>query len=125
MLYDLFSEFFSDDFGLYAPKPQNTVPNKICPTCNMSLAQFAKTGKLGCSDCYEHFRHYLASVLKSIHANTTHTGKISKKADAKIRLEREIEKLESELKAAIDKQDFERAAVVRDEIKELRAKEEK
>lgn len=125
MLYDLFSEFLGDDFGLYMTKPQNTVPNKICPTCKMSLAQFAKSGKLGCSDCYEHFRPYLANVLRSIHANTTHTGKISKKADAKLKLEREIEKLEGELKASIEKQDFERAAILRDEIKALREKEEK
>lgn len=123
MLYDLFSDFFGDDFNFYTPRPQTTVPNKQCPSCGMSLAEFAKSGKLGCPDCYEHFRPYLSGVLQSIHSNTTHTGKISKNADERIKRKRELEKLNAELKGAIEQQDFERAAVLRDRINELKQKE--
>lgn len=124
MLYDLFSEFFGDDLPLFTTRETRSVPNKICPVCGMSLAEFAKKGKLGCPDCYEHFRPYLAAVLKNIHSNTVHTGKISKNADAKIKLKREMENLEAELKDAVSKQEYEKAATIRDKINEIKAKEE-
>ncbi|MBE7026736.1 MAG: hypothetical protein E7410_04140 [Ruminococcaceae bacterium] len=125
MLYDLFSDFFDDGFKLFINEPQRSVPNAYCPKCNMSLAQFSKSGKLGCPDCYEAFRPYLNEVLKSIHANTEHTGKISKNANEKIKLRRELENLKKELADAIEKQNFENAALLRDKIKELEAKEGK
>ena len=119
MLYDLFSDFFDDGFKLFINEPQRSVPNAYCPKCNMSLAQFSKSGKLGCPACYEAFRPYLNEVLKSIHANTEHTGKISKNANEKIKLRRELESLKKELADAIEKQDFENAATIRDKIKAL------
>ena len=125
MFYDLFSDFFDDGFKLFINEPQRSVPNAYCPKCNMSLAQFSKSGKLGCPDCYQAFRPYLNEVLKNIHANTEHTGKISKNANEKIKLRREIEKLKAELERAVLKQDFENAATIRDKIKELEAKEVK
>ncbi len=120
MLYDLFSDFFDDDFNLFADKPTVSVPNEVCPECMMSLAEFSKTGKLGCPKCYEAFRPYLVQVLGSIHGNAEHTGKISKNADKKIKTKRKIEKLSAELAAAVEKQDFEHAAQLRDEINRLK-----
>ena len=110
---------------IFINEPKRSVPNTYCPKCNMSLAQFSKSGKLGCPDCYEAFRPYLNEVLKSIHANTEHTGKISKNANEKIKLRRELESLKKELADAIEKQDFENAATIRDKIRALEAKEGK
>lgn len=124
MLYDIFSDFFDDNFKVIMSEPKRSIPNEVCPSCHMSLYQFSKSGKLGCPHCYEAFRPYLSDVLKSIHGNDTHTGKISKNADKKIKIKRELEKLERELKLSIEKQDFENAAILRDKINDIKAKEE-
>lgn len=85
MLYDLFSDFFGDDLNLFMQTPhtsaQQTVPNAVCPKCRTSLAAFSKTGRLGCPYCYEEFKPYLTQVLKSIHGNVLHTGKIAEKCE--------------------------------------------
>ena len=125
MLYDLFSDFFDDSFKLFINEPQRSVANIQCPQCHTSLAQFSQNGRLGCSGCYDAFRPYLAHVLKSIHGNAEHTGKISKNANEKIKLRRELEKLKSELQSAVAKQDFENAASLRDRINELEGKGDK
>ena len=123
MLYDLFSDFFDDSFPVYVSKTHKTVPNEVCPVCHMSLAEFSQTGKLGCPKCYDAFRPYLAQALKNTHGNAEHTGKVSKNADKKIKIKRELELLEQELKKSVENQDFENAAVLRDKINALKTKE--
>lgn len=121
MLYDLFSDFFDDfdkNFGVFVSSP--SFSDKVCPSCGMTLSEFSKKGKLGCDKCYDAFRPYLADVLKSIHGNAEHTGKISKNADAKIRLRREIDSLSKELEKAVAAQNFEEAASLRDKINALK-----
>ena len=126
MLYDLFSDFFGDDLNIFMQTPhtsaQQTVPNAVCPKCRTSLAAFSKTGRLGCPYCYEEFKPYLTQVLKSIHGNVLHTGKIAKNASEKLKTKRELEQLSKQLDEAVAKQDFERAATLRDQINALKQK---
>ena len=125
MLYDLFSDFFGDDLNLFMHAPhtaQTTVPNAVCPKCHMSLAEFSKTGRLGCPHCYEAFKPYLTQVLTSIHGNAAHTGKIAKNASEKLKAKRELEQLGKQLDEAVAKQDFERAATLHDQINALKQK---
>ena len=93
--------------------------------CNMRLSEVAKSGKAGCSNCYTVFRPQLEYMLGRIHANTRHTGKISESAGEKLKLKKELENLQAELQAAIATQNFEQAAVLRDKIKAIEAKEAK
>jgi len=91
-----------------------------CPSCGFSQADFKKTGRLGCARCYEVFAEGLEAVLKSMHKGTQHKGKVPpllrRAADAEAHLGR----LEADLKAAIAREDFESAAALRDEIKQVR-----
>lgn len=119
MLYDLFSDFFGDDLNLFMQSPKMTVQDHTCPNCHMRLSEFARTGKLGCSECYNAFRPQLMQVLSSIHSNTTHTGKISKNASERLKRKRTKEDLEHKLQAAIETQNFEEAAKLRDQIRAL------
>lgn len=95
-----------------------------CPTCNMVYDEFLKSGKLGCGDCYSTFRNRLVRPVKQIHGTYEHIGKAPGRGGGKVMLDRKISSLEAELNAAVMKQDFETAAKLRDEIKELRRGEE-
>ena len=112
--------------GIFTGGKQQTSINgehglDICPTCNMPYSDFLKTGKLGCSDCYSTFRNRLKRPLKQIHGTFEHIGKSPKRNGGKFMLDKKISVLESELNAAVLKQDFETAAKLRDEIKALKS----
>lgn len=87
-----------------------------CQKCGSSIADIKRTGKLGCANCYKTFTAQIMPSIKRIHGNTKHTGKISSSATLQVRRASELEKKKKELKRAIELQEFERAAVLRDEI---------
>ena len=96
-----------------------------CNVCGMSFDDFRKGGKLGCSNCYSVFRDSLAPILRRLHGNAEHTGKKPeqnqdvKKTDAGIRLSDEIDRLKGELSGAIESEQYEKAAQLRDRIRNL------
>lgn len=88
-----------------------------CPNCGFTQADFKKAGRLGCSECYETFADGLESLLKSMHKGTRHTGKVPRALkDSKVLKER-LQSLSRKLEKAVSEENFEEAAVVRDEIK--------
>lgn len=128
MLYDLFSDFFDDDFSLFMHSPKQVYvqnPKTVCKNCRTSLAEFINTGKLGCSECYKAFEPQLKEVLKSIHGNIHHVGEVPPKAAEKQKKKKELDELKKELASAIGEERFEDAAVLRDKIKELEGGEGK
>ena len=90
-----------------------------CDVCGMSFEDFKKIGKLGCGNCYRVFREQLNPILKRLHGNTEHTGKIPDKLAQNMKTNNELEKLRGELSAAISSEEYEKAAELRDRIKEL------
>ena len=92
-----------------------------CARCGFSQADFKKSGRLGCPECYRTFAEGLAGLLKSMHKGTRHIGK----APEALRKTREnvdrLKTLQKKLSKAIETEDFETAAAVRDEIKQLGA----
>ncbi|MFS8524156.1 MAG: UvrB/UvrC motif-containing protein [Limnochordales bacterium] len=90
-----------------------------CPNCGLSFADFRRLGHLGCSECHVVFSQQLEPVLRRIHGSTVHAGKIPARQAGPLRLQRELEGLRQELKEAIGKEDYERAAVLRDRIRLL------
>jgi protein arginine kinase activator len=92
-----------------------------CKACGLSYKEFSRNGKLGCQDCYKHFGNRLEKVLRRVHSSTSHKGKIPKQAGKKIKQRRRIEELNQKMDAAVEEENFEKAAVLRDEIKEIKA----
>lgn len=90
-----------------------------CMECGLDYEQFKNTGRFGCSRCYEAFGDKLEPLIKRIHGNTQHTGKVPKRTGGIIRIKRDIEKLKYELKQAIDNEQYEKAAEIRDRIRKL------
>lgn len=93
-------------------------PSK-CPTCGYTQADFKKSGRLGCSDCYVTFEDGLNQMLRSMHKGLKHKGKAPKNYRNTRELEAKSKKLEKELKKAVIEERYEDAAVIRDSLKEL------
>jgi len=90
-----------------------------CPRCGFSQADFKKSGRLGCPECYQTFAEGLSGLLKTMHKGVRHTGK----APEALRKSREIgdrlKLLQKKLAKAVETEDYELAAQLRDEIKVL------
>jgi protein arginine kinase activator len=97
-------------------------PGVQCPVCNFTQADFKKTGRLGCSVCWETFETGLASLLKAMHKGDHHIGKVPAKAMHTLVLSGKIRELSDQLEKAASEEKYEDAAQVRDEIRELEAK---
>lgn len=94
-----------------------------CPNCKLTYKDFKKIGRLGCSDCYSTFRKFLGPLLKRIHGSTLHTGKSPLKAGKGVHKKLDLQELRYRLQKAIEAEQFEEAARIRDQIKELEKKQ--
>lgn len=95
---------------------------KKCPTCGMTFDDFGKIGRLGCGQCYVTFNDGLSDLLRKIHGSCDHRGKIPAGTEDTMKPIREERVLREELKKAVEKENFEEAARLRDKIKELSGK---
>jgi len=93
-----------------------------CPQCGFSQADFKKLGRFGCPECYETFSEGLDNLLKTMHKGTRHVGKVPAAFSGVQTMKERLERLQQELARAIQEENFERAAVLRDEIKNLQAR---
>lgn len=91
-----------------------------CETCGSTMESVVHNGKFGCPDCYRTFDRQVPEIITRVQSHQTeHVGKVPKKSQPQIKMKRELEKLKSRLSALVESQEFEEAAVVRDEIKAL------
>lgn len=93
-----------------------------CPNCGLTYSNFKREGKFGCSQCYEVFKSKLDPLFKGLHGHTRHKGKIPSTSNERTFLKREEDGLKTELENAVKEEEFERAAVIRDKLKDLKVK---
>jgi len=93
-----------------------------CPSCGFTQADFKKTGRLGCSACWETFEHGLASLLKAMHKSDRHVGKVPSKAAHTLVITERIKELSDNLEKAVREEKYEDAAHIRDQIRQLESK---
>ncbi len=104
-------------------RPGEPSEELICKSCGMSFDEFTRQGRFGCGECYVAFRPRLEAIMRKIHGASLHRGRnpgqltVSDQAVLPIK---EEERLEKELRKAIDTEDFERAAELRDKLKVMR-----
>lgn len=118
---DIFSDFFGDiwhdfDVASYGAQPKE---EPRCPVCSFALSDFSKSGRLGCSECYLTFRPSIERALKQIHFTNSHEGKIPSKAGKELKVKRHLENLKNQLQEAVKKEDYELAAKIHREIKQM------
>jgi protein arginine kinase activator len=93
-----------------------------CPQCGFTHADFKKTGRLGCAECYKTFSEGLGGLLKSMHKGTRHVGKVPENLRTKRDLTEQMNLLQKKLAKAIETENFEQAAQLRDEMKQLNSR---
>jgi protein arginine kinase activator len=100
-----------------------------CPECGMTYDEFRKVGRLGCSACYKAFAKPLKRLLKRIHGADQHVGRVPGQAATATVEEMgntqvsAVETLRAELVQAVEDEEYERAAQLRDEIARMQPEE--
>jgi len=102
-------------------KEEGAIPGKgvECSNCHLTYDEFKQSGKLGCSVCYHDFREQLIPLLRRLHGNSEHVGKIPRQSKGKLNKIRKIKQLRKELQELVLKEEYENAAKTRDEILKL------
>ena len=96
-----------------------------CPSCAFTYRDFKKAGRLGCGDCYEAFKKQLEPLLKRIHGATRHVGKIPVMVGKAVKDTITLQELRMKMEKAIQTEDFEEAAKLRDKIRDLENKDKR
>jgi protein arginine kinase activator len=109
-----------EDFILQAsPKAQEDQENS-CPVCGLSFAEFRENGMLGCPHDYDAFGDKLQPLVQSAQAGADqHVGKIPRRAGLDQKRQNQILRLRAQLKGAVATEDYEQAAQLRDQIRDL------
>lgn len=111
---------FLAQMGNEEESPEQAPTQERCSFCGLSFADFRETGRLGCPHCYTTFETHLRGLLRRIHGGTQHMGKVYLPPDpSATEMEKRLEALRRKLQRAVDAEDFERAAELRDEIRTL------
>ena len=91
-----------------------------CDFCGATLQDFRDSGRLGCPQCYTVFEHHLRGLLRRLHGSSQHVGEVylapSSAAPEPHRL---LTDLREQLRRAVDSENFELAAELRDRIRVL------
>jgi protein arginine kinase activator len=92
-----------------------------CPRCGLLYSSFKETGRLGCSECYQAFQFQLRPLLRRIHGDTRHKGRLPARDGEGVSRSRQLQRMHDELNRAVEREEFERAAELRDQIRTLEA----
>lgn len=98
---------------------KNADPDITCPSCGQTLAQFRKTGMLGCAECYQSFREELKPLFARIQGRTQHAGRRPPSSPEEQERIRKMEELRKLLDEAVAAEAYEKAAEYRDMLKDL------
>jgi protein arginine kinase activator len=110
-------------------KTGEPAPSVTCESCGTTYEEFIQKGRFGCAHCYESFHEQLGKTFKGIQGSDIHNGKrpkgfVTASSEHIMKDFTEIEKLSVKLQEAIEKEEFEDAARLRDLIKQMKKEEE-
>ncbi len=98
------------------PRPRIS---RTCKSCGAKLLMVLESGKMGCTNCYEHFSADVEPMLAALHGSTQHVGKASKMGDVRTRMRSDLQTKRALLRSALEMERYEEAAALRDGIREL------
>ncbi len=110
--------------GMRAPQrqeqePAEQLPDITCERCGTTYAQFRKSGRLGCPGCYVAFREQLKPTLQQVSGSAQHAGRRPLETPEAQRTRSRQEELTRLMQQAVSLEDFETAAMLRDQIHAL------
>lgn len=116
---ELLSKFVTNHMGL-PPGPQETL---ACPQCGITWAEFRQSGLLGCEHDYPTFEKEMTPLLQRAHEGAAHhVGKVpTRRGGSGVPVKRALDavKLKKELARAVETEDYEKAAKLRDQIRQV------
>ena len=92
-----------------------------CPDCGLAYDDFKSKGRMGCARCYDVFAPVLVPLLEKVHGKSAHTGKAPDRFREEIQSRREVQAIDDELQKAIAEEQYEKAAQLRDRLRDLKA----
>lgn len=127
-LGDLLSTLLESYSAADQKKASEAIPTIICSNCQTTYEEFMQKGRFGCAQCYHSFKEQLGKTMKGIQGSEIHTGKRPKgyhmiETDRILKGISETDKLTLRLHEAIEKEEFEEAARLRDLIKQMKKEE--
>lgn len=90
--------------------------SRECPTCSFTIEDYQKIGRLGCGDCYVAFGPDIEQRLPSLHKGLKHTGHFPEGLAELEQKKNKLEELQKQLDQAIEAENYEGAARLRDEL---------
>ena len=92
---------------------------QTCPICGITFYEFRNQGRLGCPHDYVGFAVELEPLIVNIHGETKHVGKRPKRSPLGSQTQTELIRLRREMKEAVEREEYERASELRDEIRKI------
>lgn len=106
--------------GLFGSQLKQDAPVTLkCNNCGLEYDEFLESSRVGCTECYKAFEAKLDPIIKRLHGNAQHQGKVPKRVSSNINVPNEIEKLKQRLKESIQNEEYEESAKIRDRIRSL------
>jgi len=99
-------------------RPRPKAP-RTCKSCRTKLSMVLDSGRIGCAHCYEHFSADIEPMLVALHGSVQHKGKTSRVGDVRARLRSGLQIKRSLLRSALETENYEEAASLRDDIRQL------
>ncbi len=97
----------------------NKSNEKVCSSCGAKLSSIVESGLIGCGDCYKIFNNELSTTIRRLHGRTNYRGKIPQTSAPRLDCSSIVSKLREEMAKAVQTENFEHAAELRDKIKEI------
>ncbi|MBQ9428936.1 MAG: UvrB/UvrC motif-containing protein [Clostridia bacterium] len=119
----LFNTFFQNQ-----PRRKTALQSdKRCSLCALTFDDIRRLGKVGCPKCYETFREELGPTIRSIHGTASHSGMTPGQTEIKTpepKPRTQLEIWQEELKTAIENENYELAAALRDKIRQEKGEDQ-
>ena len=106
-------------------KPGERKESAKCPSCGMGYEELTKVGRLGCAECYRSFAKGLIPLIRRVQKGPQHLGKRPAAMPAFFSSASDLRGLRERLRKAIEREEFEEAARMRDEIKQFESQQKK
>jgi protein arginine kinase activator len=118
------NELLTNFVKLHSGSTQPTVAELTCESCGMHFSQLREHSLLGCPDCYKSFEAALGPLLERAHeGGTHHIGKVPRRAGAGEDRQAQLMRMRKRLDAAVEAEDYELAARLRDDIQRREGKQ--
>lgn len=103
-------------------KENESAKDNLCPVCGTSLEKIKISRTVGCSECYSVFKDEITKLLEKQNITGEYTGKFPRHVGSVKSVVTDRIMLQNKLRAALETEDYEKAAVYRDYLKALEKK---